>query len=465
MKLNMIDAGLWSAAAMILALAAGGCTGSGGAESIGGGGSGGSADDCSHCEQQQVPGCCSGSWTCANECVFKCDSGAEPPLIWDIAAIEDDSTLNVEVISEKTQDGVLVRAVAFTSWQWLPKSWGGDPAAGSCDSISSDEPVQRTDVRIHAVVAIPSGAAANSTAGLLVGHGLHGQAQPGSSSTYQDIIDRAKSFGVVSIGISAPGNGDSEGCGTQKANGGGDCVLFNTVPDVRGAWFYSYALAGMRAITYLSTLPEIDAERLAVAGSSGGGVLSLMVNGIDRRIKVAVPMSASGAFQMSAESGSWMATVAEICGYELDGEAPKRFFDFVDPINYAPTACGPTFLINGFQDEFFPVNSTKATYEALLESGKEVWWDVQPNWDHGYFAEPHKYCATGGVGYPFNMLGAVARATGGLAYWLHHFLLATPGFETKPADPVLSVVDNADGTATFTVAVDDAMAVQQVTLW
>ena len=45
----------------------------------------------------------------------------------------------------------------------------------------------------------------------------------------------------------------------------------------------------IRALDFISTLDEVDTDRLAVTGSSGGGTQTFMVSAIDPRIKVAMP--------------------------------------------------------------------------------------------------------------------------------------------------------------------------------
>jgi cephalosporin-C deacetylase-like acetyl esterase len=45
---------------------------------------------------------------------------------------------------------------------------------------------------------------------------------------------------------------------------------------------------GMRAIDYLETRPEVDKNRIACAGHSGGGTLTLFISALDERVKCAV---------------------------------------------------------------------------------------------------------------------------------------------------------------------------------
>lgn len=43
---------------------------------------------------------------------------------------------------------------------------------------------------------------------------------------------------------------------------------------------------GIRAIDYMLTRPEIDSEKIAVTGNSGGGMISLLIAAVDERVKV-----------------------------------------------------------------------------------------------------------------------------------------------------------------------------------
>ncbi len=439
----------------------------------GGSGSGGGEPDCSPCEALQVPGCCEGSWTCPEgECVYQCDNGATPPLIWEVNAIIETNTLDAVTNTQsgypKTVKGVVLHDVTFTSWQWIGATGNGGAGGANTLNCDADGPLVQTPIRIHAIMGIPEDAGSNPLPGLLVGHGMRGQVEPwGGNNTYNEVIDTAKNLGIITIGISAPGNGDSEGCGTQAPKGGSACAMFNTAEDVRGSWLYAYALAGMRALTYLTTRPEVDAGRLAVTGSSGGGIMTYLVNGVDPRVRAAIPRSACGGLEFASQTPeSWVTALMADCGLTNGSEQMQKFAAAIDPMNYAPLSCGPTFLINGFQDEFFPIHATAATYEALLSSGQDVWWNVLPNWDHGYFALPKNYCASGGlIDAALNTAAALARSHGAVGYWLHHYVTGDASFTTKPAEPVLSVTDNGNGTAEFVLTADDAMPVLAVKVW
>ncbi|MGO8700827.1 MAG: alpha/beta hydrolase family protein [Limisphaerales bacterium] len=54
---------------------------------------------------------------------------------------------------------------------------------------------------------------------------------------------------------------------------------------------------GVRALDYLQSRPEVDPDRMAVTGISGGGAASFWIAAADERVKVAVPVSGLGDLQ------------------------------------------------------------------------------------------------------------------------------------------------------------------------
>ncbi len=365
--------------------------------------------------------------------------------------------------------GVMLHSVWFDSWEWTEQG--------------------PQTVKVNALMGVPDDLLpGEKLPAMVIGHGLRGQAERFLAISY------ARRLRMITIAISAPGNGRSEGqYGTADGRGGSVCHLIVQDPtvaaddyDPRSSFLYAYAVTGMRAVTYLHELTDgqanqlIDTDRIAVAGASAGGLLSMLLNGIDRRIAAAVPASATGHLELALNSGQLAALIEATGGplAQLNGEKDcshlpgsellQKWLDHLAPEHYAPTACGPIFYVNGLQDELFPVNTTVATYEAWRQAGKDVWLDVLPDYDHDFwFDSANTFPAFGdmndppyvnlGDGYP-NECVSVGRSAGNLGYWLHHHVLGTAGFDYRPDLPVLAVTPHGDGTTTFEVVADQGNA-------
>jgi len=75
-------------------------------------------------------------------------------------------------------------------------------------------------------------------------------------------------------------------------------VYFGNVCFLAGANSAKYFIwDGIRAIDYLLTRPEVDADRIGATGFSGGGTVSAYVAAYDDRVKVVVPCSWPTAYQ------------------------------------------------------------------------------------------------------------------------------------------------------------------------
>ena len=95
-----------------------------------------------------------------------------------------------------------------------------------------------------------------------------------------------------------------------------------------------------RAIDYLETRQDIDADRLAYYGISWGGVMGAIMTAVEPRIK---------------------ASVLIVGGLEMQDVQPMA-----DPFNFLPRVILPTLMINGRYDSFFPLaTSIQPFFEHL----------------------------------------------------------------------------------------------------
>jgi dienelactone hydrolase len=339
---------------------------------------------------------CAPDGACASDPV-----GGAGPDLYELDALLDPSTLDVQVLStERTLVGL--RAVDVHELRYT--------------SVESDGCVQ-APIRVEAYLAVPVGA--SGVPGLVVAHGLGGHAEP------QHAAKPAGSLGAVVLAYSGPGQGASEGVGS------GPDHLFDTVDDPRDSWFWEHAAAAMRGLTLLEARPEVDPERLAMSGYSGGGVATYMVNGTDPRVKAAMPVSAVGHLDLAASTTpvpGWEVDLLAAMDPPRDPSSPEwqAYVASLDPKRFLATAHAPTLIVNGAQDQFFPIHATEATARDLAAAGPDHRLLVIPNWDHGWFAL-------------FNGEQALADGDDAFRWWMrYHLDLGGPRIPAEPSAPTLT---------------------------
>jgi dienelactone hydrolase len=252
---------------------------------------------------------------------------------------------------------IMLEELTFTSTQWN--------AEGAARPI-----------RIRAVLARPQIPGRRPL--VVVAHGLGAKAEPDVA------MEVARNLDVVALALSAPGLGGSEG---QPVTFDDPRPLFATVPDVRGSWLYAYVFAVLRAITVAQALPDVDPRSVVLTGTSLGGLVSFIANGVDDRIGGVLTMNASGGLRAAAAEGSWFGTLVHASGgLELDDRGPRAFFRALDPLAFAGTQHGAVYMLSGAQDEFFPIDQVIRTYRALQAPAKSL--ALLADYDHGwYFGE------------------------------------------------------------------------------
>jgi dienelactone hydrolase len=105
---------------------------------------------------------------------------------------------------------------------------------------------------------------------------------------------------------------------------------------------------GIRALDYLQSRPEVDPDRLAVTGRSGGGAATFWIAAADERVKVAVPVSGMG----DVEDYVGGKTVNEHC------DCMFLINTFQWPWTYIAALIAPRPLLfeNSGHDSLFPMN-------------------------------------------------------------------------------------------------------------
>ncbi len=104
---------------------------------------------------------------------------------------------------------------------------------------------------------------------------------------------------------------------------------------------------GIRAIDYLASRPEVDPDKIAVTGRSGGGATTLWVSAADERVKVSVPVSGMS---------DWETHVADkVINGHCDCMFPINTYRWEFTTIAALIAPRPLLVLNSGHDNIFPM--------------------------------------------------------------------------------------------------------------
>lgn len=112
---------------------------------------------------------------------------------------------------------------------------------------------------------------------------------------------------------------------------------------------------GIRAIDYLVSRKDVDAERIGVTGFSGGGTVTTYLGAIDERVKVAVPSSWSTASRRQLETKGAQDAEAEFLNGLINGITVEDLIEVRAP--------KPTLMTFTSQDEYLTMQAARDTYK------------------------------------------------------------------------------------------------------
>ena len=108
-----------------------------------------------------------------------------------------------------------------------------------------------------------------------------------------------------------------------------------------------------RALDYLTSRPEVLAERIGCTGCSGGGTITTYISALDPRIKVAAPACYITSFRQL------------FTGAVGDSEQslPNFLSSGLDQSDYIELFAPKPWLISSTQEDFFPIEGSRLAYE------------------------------------------------------------------------------------------------------
>ncbi|HVH72154.1 MAG TPA: acetylxylan esterase, partial [Candidatus Dormibacteraeota bacterium] len=109
----------------------------------------------------------------------------------------------------------------------------------------------------------------------------------------------------------------------------------------------------MRALDYLASRPDVDAERIGAAGCSGGGALTTFLGALDSRIKAAVPACFPNSFRLLFR------------GPDPDTEMslPEFLGRGLDVADFVELSAPNPWLIQATESDYFTPAAARLVYE------------------------------------------------------------------------------------------------------
>lgn len=183
------------------------------------------------------------------------------------------------------------------------------------------------------------------------------------------------SRGYVVLAIDLPGKGENRRRSRSTGPNMDVSVLLRTQPDLSYNYLIHAVAAARNGITYLSRRKEVDPNRIGMIGLSWGGVITLLTNGQDNRLKAAVNVFGAGYI---AEGCTWEEIFSSMPALD------KQLWDeYLDPKNFLASQHAPILFISGTNDHCYYLPTLQKSYEEVTVP-KKIW--LIPNLRHKFLS-------------------------------------------------------------------------------
>ncbi|HSF54878.1 MAG TPA: acetylxylan esterase [Algoriphagus sp.] len=153
-------------------------------------------------------------------------------------------------------------------------------------------------------------------------------------------------------------------------------------------YYYKRVYLGcIRAVDFLTTLPQYDGQNLGVQGGSQGGALSIVTAALDSRVKYLsafYPALSDMTGYLNNRAGGWPHIFAGNNLEYFNNPASIETIGYYDVVNFARILKTPGFYSWGFNDDTCPPTSYYSAYNQI-KAPKEVF--VIPETGHWTYPE------------------------------------------------------------------------------
>ena len=181
--------------------------------------------------------------------------------------------------------------------------------------------------------------------------------------------------GYAVLAIDLPGKGENR---LGSRSGGPDMnvpVLLRTRPEPSYNYLVHAVAAARNGINYLCQRPEVDHERIGMIGLSWGGVLTILTNGQDDRLKAAVNVFGAGYIPEGCTWEDWFGAMST--------QEITAWYDLIDPKNFLASQHAPILFITGTNDHCYYLPTFQKSFQEIKIEKEVV---IIPNGKHKFLS-------------------------------------------------------------------------------
>ena len=256
---------------------------------------------------------------------------AVDPVFPDVRALAS-TPLNARLLKTSEKDGIVIEEVMYHS-----------------------EMDGETSVDIFAYFGYPKGAQKLPAF-------VWNQSSMAQASTHFVELGARRGYAVLCIDYPFPG---------YRSSGGYPHRGLTVGDDPARAPLAHAAIALLKGVTYLESRPEVDKDRIGMAGSSWGGFMTTLLVGLDSRLKAGSCFFGTGNLQLGC---AWFK------GACADPATADRWRTTIDPAWRLTKTKTPISWCTGTLDHFYWMPALMKTYEM---AGGKKHLGLIANWDHG----------------------------------------------------------------------------------
>ncbi len=196
----------------------------------------------------------------------------------------------------------------------------------------------------------------------------------GTASLSRTLAWARRGYAILTIDL--PGKGEKRWASKSTGPDMDVAVLLRTRPDPTYNYLVHAVAAARNGISYLAQRKEVDPARIGLVGLSWGGVVTLLTNGQDKRLKTAVNVFGAGYIPEDCTWQDWFnnKTPAELA----------EWYDNIDPKNFLRSQHAPILFVTGTNDHCYYLPIFQKSY---FEVGAPKHYYLVANLRHAFFPD------------------------------------------------------------------------------